>query len=67
MLVVVLIDTWWNVNETGKKKEEDKKEVLIDTWWNVNVIIKPGEVRAFTVLIDTWWNVNDSARREACV
>ncbi len=32
----VLIDTWWNVNEPGRKKPGHGSGVLIDTWWNVN-------------------------------
>ena len=32
----VLIDTWWNVNETGTDSNKNLSAVLIDTWWNVN-------------------------------
>ena len=34
--LVVLIDTWWNVNKIKAKVFEEGKAVLIDTWWNVN-------------------------------
>ena len=33
---LVLIDTWWNVNEEQVEETEEQVEVLIDTWWNVN-------------------------------
>ena len=34
--ILVLIDTWWNVNKVKAKVFEEGKPVLIDTWWNVN-------------------------------
>ena len=34
--MLVLIDTWWNVNLGAITIEETKAPVLIDTWWNVN-------------------------------
>ena len=33
---LVLIDTWWNVNEWLTAYNEHSASVLIDTWWNVN-------------------------------
>ncbi len=33
---IVLIDTWWNVNEWWCYRYFVKNRVLIDTWWNVN-------------------------------
>ncbi len=36
MVDVVLIDTWWNVNDEGLAEYKQRKKVLIDTWWNVN-------------------------------
>ena len=36
-IFAVLIDTWWNVNETTAKKKRARTYVLIDTWWNVNM------------------------------
>ena len=56
--VIVLIDTWWNVNFHMPLKKAGAAFVLIDTWWNVNLCIMQGEVIKETVLIDTWWNVN---------
>ena len=35
--IVVLIDTWWNVNLKGTHPAYLSEGVLIDTWWNVNV------------------------------
>ena len=35
---VVLIDTWWNVNDKCVIYSVDDYIVLIDTWWNVNVL-----------------------------
>ena len=56
--MLVLIDTWWNVNSYVNDTKESPKNVLIDTWWNVNE--EGHKVYYFTpdVLIDTWWNVN---------
>ena len=55
---IVLIDTWWNVNEYTKDQLKYTGEVLIDTWWNVNVIKRRIFYENYLVLIDTWWNVN---------
>ena len=33
---LVLIDTWWNVNNGGFGTKHTSDNVLIDTWWNVN-------------------------------
>ena len=37
---MVLIDTWWNVNTSGRLLRGMHGIVLIDTWWNVNVLPK---------------------------
>ena len=37
-IVLVLIDTWWNVNRIGVVPISAKDVVLIDTWWNVNIL-----------------------------
>ena len=34
---MVLIDTWWNVNEYPTGSIYWGAAVLIDTWWNVNL------------------------------
>ena len=58
VLLLVLIDTWWNVNNIGIRKALIVYGVLIDTWWNVNMTSTGYVRRDFRVLIDTWWNVN---------
>ena len=35
-IVLVLIDTWWNVNIYDLAVRINCIFVLIDTWWNVN-------------------------------
>ena len=35
-IVLVLIDTWWNVNQSFGEEQLKEAFVLIDTWWNVN-------------------------------
>jgi len=56
--VLVLIDTWWNVNSKIKVFQAFPNVVLIDTWWNVNYFLKRYQPFPCLVLIDTWWNVN---------
>ena len=34
--ILVLIDTWWNVNTNKLGAGVEEVTVLIDTWWNVN-------------------------------
>ena len=36
IFIVVLIDTWWNVNYFFEINGIGGHAVLIDTWWNVN-------------------------------
>ena len=54
----VLIDTWWNVNQSFGEEQLKEAFVLIDTWWNVNNMIQLDPEQPMVVLIDTWWNVN---------
>ena len=56
--MLVLIDTWWNVNSDTVAKGLTDFRVLIDTWWNVNSIFVDTVDWGWFVLIDTWWNVN---------
>ena len=56
--MIVLIDTWWNVNSGSDPALHLLYMVLIDTWWNVNLLYKVLKFQKNTVLIDTWWNVN---------
>ena len=60
LYVLVLIDTWWNVNSQTVLINKYKRKVLIDTWWNVNLTSTGYVRRDFRVLIDTWWNVNEA-------
>ena len=39
-IVLVLIDTWWNVNVPTGDADLKRIQVLIDTWWNVNADCK---------------------------
>ena len=57
-IVLVLIDTWWNVNVNPTLDHLLPHKVLIDTWWNVNNIPFSLFFDFCRVLIDTWWNVN---------
>ena len=58
VLMLVLIDTWWNVNLYASRLIIKMAMVLIDTWWNVNTLKSPDAKTDSTVLIDTWWNEN---------
>ena len=58
MAAAVLIDTWWNVNQSFGEEQLKEAFVLIDTWWNVNINFSGKMAQMSTVLIDTWWNVN---------
>ena len=66
-IVCVLIDTWWNVNNTPDMRQITATTVLIDTWWNVNISPNVKLVDADTVLIDTWWNVNQEKTEKGSV
>ena len=37
--MLVLIDTWWNVNAVKRINTGRYSGVLIDTWWNVNRLV----------------------------
>ena len=39
-MILVLIDTWWNVNHCNLPDMLSGMLVLIDTWWNVNKKLK---------------------------
>ena len=53
-----LIDTLWNVNQTGTTVLLQQERELIDTLWNVNLTSKQAEYLQGCELIDTLWNVN---------
>ena len=58
VIITVLIDTWWNVNDYLLDCFAFYYQVLIDTWWNVNFQALFLHASSRIVLIDTWWNVN---------
>ena len=58
--LLVLIDTWWNVNRARSSSDLALFSVLIDTRWNVNFVHTGGCFFKLSVLIDTWWNVNEA-------
>ena len=57
-LPVVLIETYWNVNQKTLFANVISSVVLIETYWNVNVKSRPVPRSCSTVLIETYWNVN---------
>ena len=64
--MLVLIDTWWNVNLADQGLHRSPDNVLIDTWWNVNYHKKFPFLFPSMVLIDTWWNVNECLQFLKC-
>ena len=61
--ILVLIDTWWNVNDDQILINQGAHVVLIDTWWNVNMYDLSNAYFTNPVLIDTWWNVNEKEQK----
>ena len=57
-VVVVLIETLWNVNGKGRVHRHDIARVLIETLWNVNQTVHMRYFSPSFVLIETLWNVN---------
>ena len=55
---MVLIETYWNVNENAEKVENSTSAVLIETYWNVNECTRKEKCEEHGVLIETYWNVN---------
>ena len=49
-MILVLIETYWNVNTKGGDKMETLKTVLIETYWNVNPGIISGTTKWETSL-----------------
>ena len=56
--VVVLIETYWNVNITVELVVAPSVSVLIETYWNVNITREVLPTETAIVLIETYWNVN---------
>ena len=59
--VVVLIETYWNVNIIATLVLDFLEAVLIETYWNVNIYAGSNPARVVCVLIETYWNVNVSS------
>ena len=58
-VLVVLIETYWNVNDFPPLALAYGKVVLIETYWNVNqVLLHRRQKDPEGVLIETYWNVN---------
>ena len=56
---LVLIETYWNVNDFDEKNCVDLSVmVLIETYWNVNSLTALEIINLSDVLIETYWNVN---------
>ena len=57
-LVVELIETLWNVNESISQTDRLFKYELIETLWNVNKLHIVSQFILIIELIETLWNVN---------
>ena len=55
---LILIETYWNVNEESIYRCVYGLAILIETYWNVNDTISKQHTHAHTILIETYWNVN---------
>ena len=55
---IVLISTYWNVNDIMFCLLFAWLLVLISTYWNVNAVVGFLGLRKAWVLISTYWNVN---------
>ena len=60
-MLVVLIETYWNVKEVDKILEPYAEKVLIETYWNVKSDEKLTFRQVIAVLIETYWNVKYAA------
>ena len=58
--LIVLIETYWNVNEYKIPEDAADNSVLIETYWNVNNCGATSKKNSMQVLIETYWNVNTS-------
>mgnify|MGYP006945849525 CR=1 FL=1 len=56
--ILVLIETYWNVNFSILFSVDLLTPVLIETYWNVNMKRHALSVGQEIVLIETYWNVN---------
>ena len=56
-IMVVLIETLWNVKKEKPSPENEPEEVLIETLWNVKKGVFKWDLYRNVVLIETLWNV----------
>ena len=61
--LIVLIDTWWNVNELRLKSDLRRFQSFNRYMVECELFNITTTVTFRTVLIDTWWNVNEKQRR----
>ena len=50
--LVILIETYWNVNITDEIREEIESSILIETYWNVNVNLDEYDGTSYKILIE---------------
>ena len=55
---MVLIDTWWNVNEATEAAEKNDTDSFNRYMVECEFVCAIASQTSFCVLIDTWWNVN---------
>ena len=55
---MVLIDTWWNVNDKGYWVAQASWECFNRYMVECEYILMTESIQRKAVLIDTWWNVN---------
>ena len=60
LVIIVLIEAYWNVNYISQVKTVCTREVLIEAYWNVNELEKHKNNTGNNVLIEAYWNVNIS-------
>ena len=63
IIIWVLIDTWWNVNQEAQRKDRyffGFNRYMVECKLIFGNIL---DGMQFFVLIDTWWNVNQKANK----
>ena len=56
--VIILIETYWNVNSSSQNTNDRLRHILIETYWNLNKSIDQLKGYGLRILIETYWNVN---------
>ena len=56
--LLILIETYWNVNQYPASPQLLQCIILIETYWNVNTNRIMVQVDVERILIETYWNVN---------